>query len=55
MKIEIEIPREFEKHFMQDRFEDSLIRLSEDAGFMAGEYEKETINMLIQAFKESKF
>ena len=54
MKIEIEIPQEFEEHFMQDKFEDSLHRLSADAHLIAGNYEQETAIMLIKAFKESK-
>ena len=54
MRIEIEIPKEFEGHFEQDRFEDSLHRLCADAHLIAGNYEKETAIMLIKAFKESK-
>lgn len=54
MKIEIEIPKDFEEHFNQDRFEDTLHRLSVDAHLLAGNYEQETAIMLIKAFKESK-
>lgn len=54
MRIEIEIPKEFEKHFEQDAFEDALCRLSTDAHLLAGNYEKETATMLIEAFKNSK-
>ncbi len=54
MKIEIEIPKEFEGHFNADRFEDSLHRLSTDAHLMAGNYEQETAMMLVQAFKNGK-
>ncbi len=54
MKIEIEIPKEFEEHFKQDKFEDALYRLSADAHLIAGNYEQETAIMLIKAFKESK-
>lgn len=54
MKIEIEIPKEFEEHFILDKFEDSLHRLSADAHLIAGNYEQETAIMLIKAFKESK-
>ncbi len=54
MKIEIDIPKEFEEHFMLDKFEDSLHRLSADAHLIAGNYEQETAIMLIKAFKESK-
>lgn len=54
MRIEIEIPKEFEEHFKQDKFEDSLERLNTDAHLIAGNYERETVTMLIKAFKESK-
>ena len=54
MRIEIEIPKEFEEHFKQDKFEDTLHRLSADAHLLAGNYEQETAIMLIKAFKESK-
>lgn len=54
MRIEIEIPKEFEEHFKQDKFEDTLHRLNADAHLLAGNYEKETAIMLIKAFRESK-
>lgn len=54
MRIEIEIPNEFEEHFNQDRFEDTLCRLNADAHLLAGNYEQETITMLIKAFKSAK-
>ena len=54
MRVEIEIPKEFEEHFKQDKFEDTLYRLSADAHLIAGNYEQETAIMLIKAFKESK-
>ena len=54
MRIEIEIPVEFEEHFNQDKFEDTLNRLSEDAHLIAGNYEQETAIMLIKAFANSK-
>ena len=50
----IKMAKEFERHFEQDRFEDSLHRLCTDAHLIAGNYEKETAIMLIKAFKESK-
>ena len=49
--IYIQIPKEFEEHFRKDRFEDSLHRLSADAHLLAGLYEQETAEMLIEAFK----
>lgn len=55
MEIVIKIPKEFEEHFKSDRFEDSLARVASDIesfGFqLAGRYEKETITMLREAFK----
>lgn len=54
MKVEIEIPKDFEGHFKQDRFEDTLHRLSADAHLIAGNYEQETAAMLIKAFREGK-
>ena len=54
MKIEIDIPKEFEEHFKQDRFEDTLRRLRADAHLIAGNYEKETVIMLIKAFQNAK-
>ena len=54
MRIEIEIPKEFEQHFAQDKFEDSLQRLGADIHLIAGNYERELIEMLIVAFKEGK-
>lgn len=55
MKLQIEIPKEFEKHFENDRFEDSLNRLEGDAGTfcLAGKYEIELCEMLIKSFKEA--
>ena len=54
MKVEIEIPKEFVKHFLSDRFKDSLLRLSADAHLIAGLYEQELVEMLIKAFQEAK-
>ena len=54
MKIEIDIPREFEEHFKRDRFKDSLRRLKYDARTNAGLYEKEMADMLITAFAHAK-
>ena len=51
MKITINIPKEFEEHFNSDRFKDSLLRLCCDANCLAGNYEKETAIMLINALK----
>lgn len=62
MRIEIEIPKEFEKHFNQDKFKDSLERIMADIEhslengdcLCAGRYEYETIEMLEKAFENSK-
>ena len=54
MRIEIEIPKEFEEEFKKDKFKDSLQRLIADANCVAGRYEKEVAEMLIKAFEESK-
>ena len=62
MKIELEIPREFEQHFKQDKFKDSLERIMADIWHFleignclcAGNYEYETIKMLEEALENSK-
>ena len=62
MRIEIEIPKEFEEHFKQDKFKDSLERIMADIWhsleigncLCAGNYEYETIKMLEKAFEDSK-
>lgn len=62
MRIEIEIPKEFEEHFNQDKFKDSLERVLADIEhslknkncLCAGRYECETIEMLLKAFENSK-
>ena len=55
MKITIEIPKEFEEHFINDRFEDGLKRIDADIrfrGFLSGLYEVELIEMLRNAFSK---
>ena len=62
MRIEIEIPKEFEEHFKQDKFKDSFERIMADIKhslengdcLCAGNYEYETIEMLKKAFEDSK-
>lgn len=54
MKIIIDIPQEFEQDFINNRFEDAFQRFMADAHCIAGNYEKETALMLINAFKNSK-
>lgn len=62
MRIEIDIPKEFEEHFKQDKFKDSLERIMADIKhslengdcLCAGRYEYETIEMLEKALENSK-
>ena len=62
MRIEIDIPKEFEEHVKQDKFKDSLERIMADIKhslengdcLCAGRYEYETIEMLEEAFENSK-
>lgn len=54
MRIVLDIPKEFEEHFNNDRFEDSLHRLSADAHLIAGNYEQEIAKMLFIALKNAK-
>ena len=65
MRIEIDIPKEFEEHFKQDKFKDSFERIMTDIKHFAhsskngywlcaGRYEYETIEMLQKAFENSR-
>ena len=59
MKIMIKIPKKFEKHFNEDRFEDSLLRISSDTRHcfenrMSGNYEIELLDMLIKVFMKAE-
>lgn len=51
MKITITIPDEYKEEWYQNRFEQTLQRLKADANLLAGKYEKETADMLTEAFK----
>ena len=56
MEIKIKIPKEYEEHYNSDKFKDSFQRIIADIkenGLMAGNYEVETIDMLIAAFENS--
>ena len=53
MRITIDIPEAFTKDWEKDRFEDCIMRLCTDANCLAGNYEKETAKMLVEAFKEA--
>ena len=54
MKIIIDIPDEFEQHWNKDRFKDSLQRLKMDANYLAGLYEEELTDMLVDAFQDAQ-
>ena len=56
MRIEIEIPKEFEGDYNKDKFDEFFGRVLCDIadGTMCGRYEKETAQMLKKAFEESK-
>ena len=56
MRIEIDIPKEFEEHSNQDKFKDSFERIMADLknSLCAGNYEYETIEMLEKAFENSR-
>ena len=51
MRFVIDIPDAFLSHWNEDRFKDSLMRLNADAHLLAGNYEQETVTMLIKAFQ----
>lgn len=55
MKIIITIPNEYKKEWYENKFEQTLQRLKADAHLLAGNYEKETADMLTEAFKKSVF
>lgn len=54
MKIMLDIPAAFEKEWEKDRFESSLRRLAADAHLLAGRFERETADMLVQAFRDGQ-
>lgn len=56
MRIEIEIPKEFENDYKGDTFKDFFSRVLCDIenGTLCGNYEKEIAEMFIKAFDESK-
>ena len=62
MRLEIEIPEAFEKHFNHDRFKESLERIMADIEYqsdigvslMSGNYEFETVEMLEKALNNGK-
>lgn len=62
MNISIEIPKEFEEHFNNDKFEDSLERIRADIKFnleneliqLSGRYEMELVQMLQNAMEKAE-
>lgn len=65
MKLIIDIPQEFEKHFNEDRFKDSLERIEADihdcinetaqnVPAISGNYELELVEMFVTAFKNAE-
>lgn len=57
MKMTIDIPQEFEKHFDNDRFKDNPERIKADLNdefVFVGLYERELLEMLIKAFKNAE-
>ncbi len=58
MTISIEIPKEFEEHFNNDRFNDSLKRIRTDIQYrgnpLSGLYERELIEMLRDAMTKAE-
>ena len=61
MKLVIDIPKEFEQHFNEDKFKDSLLRLKADTNYglehestISGIYEIELLDMLAVTFDEAR-
>lgn len=61
MKLIIEIPKDFEEHFKQDKFKDSFNRIAQDVisqvysdDSISGNYEIELLEMLSEAFEKAK-
>lgn len=62
MKIEINIPKEFEKEYLENKFKDTFDRFmgdihfgeATDGSYLVGNYEYETLKMLSEAFANSK-
>lgn len=57
MVIVLEIPKEFNAHFNEDRFTDSFARICHEIKsnnyHLCGNYERELIDMLIPAFQKA--
>ncbi len=55
MKITIDIPREYERDFIADKFKDFFSRVITDMDYsgMCGNYEKEIAEMFLEAFDKA--
>lgn len=58
MKVLIEIPKEFEEHFNNDRFKDSFERVRADIQhhkiLLSGNYEMELVQMLQNVMEKAE-
>lgn len=61
MKIIIDIPKDFERHYNNDKFKDSLERTKNDVYYSlehdegtSGLYEIELLDMLVKAFQSAE-
>lgn len=57
MKLIIDIPKEFEEHFNEDRFKDSFERIKADLSgefLFAGTYERELLDALVMIFEKAE-
>ena len=58
MKVLIEIPKEFEEHFNNDRFKDSFERVHADIQhhkiLLSGSYEMELVQMLQNVMEKAE-
>lgn len=52
VKVTIDIPKEYERDFVRDKFKDFFLRVIADinCGGMCGKYEKEIAKMFLEAF-----
>ena len=55
MKITIDIPREYERDFIGDKFKDFFSRVIADMDYsgLCGNYEKEIAEMFLEAFDKA--
>ena len=52
--VTIKIPEEYVGELVNDRFRGTFERAKSDFNFWAGNYERETMDMLIEAFKNAE-